>query len=202
MKAQPLRLTLREATSTAILDAAERVAAQGGVSGANLQAIADEAGIAVGTIYNYFADKTRLFDALFERRREELYVHVDLALKPRAKDPFEDQLRAFVGAVFTHFDARRDFLRIALEAERPQLVKGQDGKKRPALQQLQDRAERIVRVGLRENLLRQDAGDLLATVLVAILRGILVAHAQRESAFAFAQETDRVVELFLHGASL
>jgi len=139
MKVQPLRLTLREATSTAILDAAERVAAKGGLAGASLQAIAEEAGIAVGTIYNYFADKTRLFDALFDRRREELYVNVDLAMKPRAKDPFEGQLRALVGAVFTHFDARRDFLRVALEADRPQLVKGQDGKKSPAMQQLQDR---------------------------------------------------------------
>jgi AcrR family transcriptional regulator len=201
MKAPPLRLVLREATTTALLDAAEQVAARDGISGASLQAIAEQAGVAVGTIYNYFDDKTLLFDALFARRREELFATIDAATKRHCREPFDRQLAAFVRAVFEHFDVRRAFLRIALDAqaERLPVGKGQAGNKQPAMQQLQQRAERVVRIGIREGLLREDASNLLATVLVSVVKGVLAARALDEQ--PFARDTERVVDIFLHGAA-
>jgi AcrR family transcriptional regulator len=200
MKIQPLRLKLREATGTAILEATEAVAAEEGFASASLQAIAERAGIAVGTIYNYFQDKNELIDALTTRRREELCEAIDLAAKEHAREPFGAQLEAFVRAVFTHFDGRRAYLRIALESAplRSHIVKGADGSKHPAMQQLQERAERIVRIGVREKKLRDESVDLLATVLVAIVRGVLIVRSQGE--LPFAPETARVVSLFLSGA--
>jgi AcrR family transcriptional regulator len=201
MKSHPLRLKLRETTSNAILEAAEQVAARDGLPNAALQTIAERAGIAVGTIYNYFQDKQELIDALFTRRRQELYDAIDAEARRHARDSFERQLDAFVRAVFTHFDARRDFLRIALEVthEGSKVVKEEDGRKRPAMQQLQNRAERVVRIGLREKRLREDAADLLAAVLVSILRGVLIVRSQGER--PFVPETERVVALFLQGAA-
>src|ERR1700685_4492715 len=111
MKTQPLRLTLREATATALIDAAERVAARDGLANANLQAIAEQAGVAVGTIYNYFEDKDLLFQTLFTRRRVGLYVAIDAATKECRAKPFADQLNGFIRAVFAYFDAHSDFLR-------------------------------------------------------------------------------------------
>jgi AcrR family transcriptional regulator len=197
---QPLRVKLREATWNAILEAAEEVAAREGAASASLQAIAERAGIAVGTISNYFDDKVVLFDALFTRRREELYGAIDEAAKKHAKDPFAAQLESFVGNVFSFFDARRAFLRIALELEShgPQIVKTKGGGKQPAMQQLLERAERVVRIGVREKQLRDDGADLLATVLVSIVRGVLVMRAGSEK--PFAAETAHVVSLFLNGA--
>jgi AcrR family transcriptional regulator len=201
MKTHPLRLKLREATWNAILEAAEQVAAEEGSSNANLQAIAERAGIAVGTIYNYFHDKHELFDALSARRREELYEAIDEAAKEHTRDAFAAQLNAFVGAVFAYFDGRRAFLRMALESEspRPIIVKGKDGQKHRAMQQLQERAERVVRLGVREKRLREESTDLLATILVSIVRGVLVARAQSDQ--PFSPETARVVSLFLDGAA-
>jgi AcrR family transcriptional regulator len=198
MKTQPLRVTLREATGNAIIDAAEQVAARSGLSSASLQAIADQAGVAVGTIYNYFEDKDGLLEALFIRRREELFSAVDAATKQQRAAPFAAQLDAFLRAVFGFFDARRAFLRIALEADRVR-VKGEDTKKGPAMQQLQERADRIVRIGLREKRLRDDPADLLAMILVSIVRGVLAARAHSEE--PFAPEAARVASIFLHGAA-
>ena len=201
MKTQPLRVQLREATWSAILDAAERVAAEEGSAKASLQAIAQSAGIAVGTIYNYFDDKQKLFDALFAKRREELYDLIDESARAHARGPFLEQLDAFVRTVFTYFDVRRDFLRIALESEshRPQIVKGKGGAKQPAMQQLQERAERVVRIGIKENALRDEGVELLGILLVSLVRGILVARSVGEQ--SLATETEHVVSLFLHGAS-
>jgi hypothetical protein len=67
------------------------------------------------------------------------------------------------------------------------------------MQQLRERAARVVRIGMREKRLREDAGDLPATVLVAILKAVLLLRVLDES--PLKPETDRVVSLFLHGMS-
>jgi AcrR family transcriptional regulator len=201
MKTRPLRARLREATALAILDATEQVLAQEGMASAPVQTIAEHAGVAVGTLYNHFTDRQGLIAALFARRREELFDAVDAAAKQHAGEAFEVQLEAFVRAVLAHFDARRDFLRVALENEhaRPQVVTGEDGRKRPSMQQLQDRAERIVRIGLRDKRLREEGADLFAIALVSIVKGVLVARSQDKR--PFADEAPRVVALFLNGAA-
>ncbi|HTA92400.1 MAG TPA: hypothetical protein VK745_22635, partial [Polyangiaceae bacterium] len=61
-----------------------------------------------------------------------------------------------------------------------------------------ERAERIMRVGVREKRLRDVEVELLATVLVSIVRGVLIMRAHRDA--PFATETARVVALFLDGA--
>jgi AcrR family transcriptional regulator len=198
MKAR-LRVKLREATALAILDAAEEVAASHGNAGANLQAIAERAGIAVGTIYNYFDDKRELFQALFDRRKDDLFEAIDSAAKKHAKASFSAQLEAFVRTVFEHFDQRRAFLRMSLEREPQAQLKKPKSARHPALQQLQLRAERVMRLGQRENKLRSDdTADLLAIVLVAMVRAVLVARA--DDSRALADETPRVISLFIDGA--
>jgi AcrR family transcriptional regulator len=203
MKSQTLRERFRETTSNAILAAAEAVAAKEGLANTSLQAIADAAGVAVGTIYNYFGDRQELFDELFARRREELFEAVDGAAKAHARARFDEQLSSFVRAVLEHFDARRPFLRIALEAERvrPLVTDGDDGRgrERPAMQQLLERAERVVRVGVRERRLRAEAAELAAVLLVSFVRGLLIARLDDPA--PFASQADRVVSLFLDGVA-
>jgi AcrR family transcriptional regulator len=201
MKALSLRERLRESTSTAILDAAEQVAATSGIPAASLQAVADGAGIAVGTIYNYFHDRRELFEALFARRRAELHAAIEAETKRRSGEPFEQQLAAFVRVVFAHFDERRTFLRIALESEqmRPAVVRGNDGKRRPAMHQLHAQAERLVRLGVAERRLRAEGAELYASILVSVLRGVLLERVDDDS--ALAEQTDFVVRVFLRGAA-
>ena len=57
-----------EATRNALLDAAERVFYDKGVSRASLDDIAREAGTTRGAIYWHFKDKADLFNAMMERR--------------------------------------------------------------------------------------------------------------------------------------
>jgi AcrR family transcriptional regulator len=198
MKTLALRDRLREATSSAILEAAEAVAADDGLSGASIQAIAERAGTSVGTIYNYFRDRDGIFQSVFARRSEELYATIDASARQHGREPFERQLELFVRAVFGYFDGRRAFLRLCFEADRPQIVKDDDGRRRPAVQQLQERAERIVRLGVRERRLRDDGAGLLAPFLVSVVRATLVARNLDDK--PFEPETERVVSFFLRGA--
>jgi len=196
-KVQSLRSRIKKATSDAILDAAEQVAAEAGLS-ASLVAVAERAGVAVGTIYNHFRDRDELFRELFARRRNEIMSAVDDELKRVAGAPFQEQLTAFVSVVLQQFDHRRVFVRIALEADHCRIAPDEPSRARAAMQQVQKRAARVIRAGMREGALRPGRESLYAAVLAGALRGILVAGI--DDPRPFVADTEDVVRLFLHGA--
>jgi AcrR family transcriptional regulator len=91
-----------------ILDAATRVFAASGFNGATIRAVAHQAGVADGTIYNYFANKEALLFGIFDRLNEtEQRLH-DLTPPPDA------DRAGFVRAYVRHrFDV---FERVGFEA--------------------------------------------------------------------------------------
>src|SRR4051794_28286086 len=56
-----------DAQRTAILDAAGRLLARDGLRGCSIAAVAADAGVASGTVYNHFDNKGDLLAALFRR---------------------------------------------------------------------------------------------------------------------------------------
>ncbi len=87
----------------ALLDAAERLVVERGVEAVTTRDIADDAGVPVASLYQYFADKEAVFLALAERHMAEMdeQTLVDLA-EARARGPLsvgalvETSMRAFV----------------------------------------------------------------------------------------------------------
>jgi AcrR family transcriptional regulator len=61
--------TKGERTRQIILDAAERLILSQGYNGTSMRQIAQEAGVALGGIYNHFASKEAIFAALLERHQ-------------------------------------------------------------------------------------------------------------------------------------
>ncbi len=196
MTAQSLRARFKETVAVAILDAAEHVAGEAGLGEASLQAIAQRAGVAVGTIYNHFEDREELFAELFARRKQELFDVMDAAMKRSSTAPFEVQLDVFVRTLFAHFDERRAYLRIFFGAEGKAAHISKGAEKRSPLQQ---RAERIVKLGIKQKKLRSEGADLSTLYLLGMFRAVLIARI--ESPSPFVDETDGVVKLFLHGAA-
>jgi AcrR family transcriptional regulator len=220
MNPQNLRARIKETVSGAILDAAEQVAAEVGLPAASLQAIATRAGVSVGTIYNHFADRNELFEEVFARRRGELLATLDgvaaatmatatgkrtAATTAAAAASFETLLASFVRTVLVFFDSRRAFLRIALEGGVAKAAVSRSGRAASgssgasSMEQLQARAERIVRAGLGEGRLRSDGAELLGPFLIAAVRAALIARV--DSTLPLGDETDRVIRLFMRGAA-
>ncbi len=95
-----------------------RVISRKGMSAATMQDIADEAGVAKGTIYLYFRDRDELVEKTFESAMQELMVQVDEALE---KDlPFEQKMRAITTAQFSFFSKNREFFRLYLSMRMPE----------------------------------------------------------------------------------
>jgi AcrR family transcriptional regulator len=65
-------------TRESILEAALRIYAQKGFHGTNSKEIAAEAGVSIGTFYNYFTDKKELFLEVMRRHITEVMEIIDL----------------------------------------------------------------------------------------------------------------------------
>jgi TetR/AcrR family fatty acid metabolism transcriptional regulator len=90
----PIQQQLITARKNQILDAAARVFASKGFHAATIKDIARDAGIADGTIYNYFDNKTTLLFAIFERMRDALQPTAPVTnLQP---DDVRGAIKAFV----------------------------------------------------------------------------------------------------------
>lgn len=76
-----------EETRIQILDAAERVFYDKGVSRASLAEIASDAGVSRGAIYWHFENKVDLFQALCERLRSPLEELARASESERESDP-------------------------------------------------------------------------------------------------------------------
>ena len=191
---------MKHAARDAILEAAERSVAEGGVDASSLQVIAKRAGVAVGTIYNYFQDRQELFHELFTKRKSELVTQVDAEMKGWADQKFEAQLLGFATLLLTHWDSRREFMRVVLASEplRLQMMCDKSGRLRTMGNELNARVERIMRAGVREKRVREEEVSLLATVFFSVLRGILLARIDDKG--SLADSAPRAVEMFLHGA--
>jgi AcrR family transcriptional regulator len=86
----PARKSLRGAVAEvfrrAILDSAEKVFRSEGFADAKMAKIARQAGVAAGTLYNYFDSKESIFRALLEHRAEEFWTGLQL-IAAQATDP-------------------------------------------------------------------------------------------------------------------
>src|SRR6266404_5183821 len=93
-----------------IQEAAIRVISRKGMASATMQEIAEEAGVAKGTIYLYFRDREELVEKSFENAIGELHKKVDAALA--SEGTFEQRLRAVVTAKLGFFNQNREFFRL------------------------------------------------------------------------------------------
>jgi AcrR family transcriptional regulator len=91
LRSDPLRQRVREQTEqtyrSAIVEAAETVFVSQGFQEARMADIAQAAGVSVGTLYNYFANKEAVFGCLMEERRLEFHRVIDQACTEQVEQP-------------------------------------------------------------------------------------------------------------------
>lgn len=203
MKSTPtLRARFRSATRDALLDAAADIFARQGAA-IRMEDIAAAAGVSVGTVYNYFADRAELVQAVLESRTRGLLADLDAVLQqesPAGAAAFDATLFRFVEALMQHFDANRALLTAMLEQQQDH---GMDAKavsrRNSKLEQVTARAEQLMARGISIGAL--DTGDaaVYAALLVGMIRGlVLSALARRERSIALHARA--VVDVFLKGA--
>jgi len=203
-----LRERLRGATRDAILEAAAAVFSAGGATQTRIEDIAASAGVAVGTVYNYFEDRTALVNALLEARRRDMFDALDAAVSSttvaavdKTHRGFEAELERFVAPLARHFDANRALLSVLLDEELHRGIDAKVASRRHTIQQeVLDRAERLMAKGIRSHALQKGDPAVYAALLVGMIRGVATSALDRPEA-RFADSAREIVRVFMKGAS-
>ena len=187
-----LKSQLREAVRAQILDAAEELIAARGLHGAALAQIARKAGVAVGTLYNYFADRDAMIRALFESRRATLRPQVLEVAGMGADLKFEPRLKHFVQGMLGVFDEHRLFLKVSMETEHLKISPS------TLAADVNATIEAMVSAGVAERAIDRDKAALLVPVIAGAMRAIVMRRVLDGT--PFAADADTLISLFLDGA--
>jgi AcrR family transcriptional regulator len=101
-----------------IQEATMRVISRKGMASATMQEIADEAGVAKGTIYLYFRDRDELVEKTFDSAITRLMDEIDAAIEQPI--PIDAKIRAITTAHLSFFSQNREFFRLYLSLRMPE----------------------------------------------------------------------------------
>jgi AcrR family transcriptional regulator len=108
---------VKEFRCQTICQAATRVVARKGFAHATVQEIADEAGVAKGTVYLYFKSRQEILDNTMEGAVEELLARLRDAAEQGGD--FSSVLERIVSAQLSYFDEHQDFFRLYVVTAEP-----------------------------------------------------------------------------------
>lgn len=159
----------KAATRERIARAAHEVVAEGGYSAASVQAVAERAGVAVGSVYRHFPSKSELFAEVFRRASQrELDVLAALAAEPgpvteRVASATEGFARRALAGPVLAYALIAEPVDPAVEAERLEFRRG-----------YRDAFAAALREGVDTGELREHDSQTVAAALVGALAEALV----------------------------
>ena len=103
-------------TVAAIMEGAAQVLEAGGLPAFTTNAVADRAGVSIGTLYQYFADKNALLRAIAEREMTAAMAAVAKALRGDTDPTPEGRVRAMVRAIVNAFGGRQRARKAVVQA--------------------------------------------------------------------------------------
>lgn len=101
------------ATRERILDVAESLFAEHGLAGTSVRDIAAEVGLTPASLYNHFAGKQALYEAVLERGVRPL---IEILRDLDANSPLEDNGAGLIGAIMDHLGQRPHLPRLVHHA--------------------------------------------------------------------------------------
>ncbi|MFL1540650.1 TetR/AcrR family transcriptional regulator [Acinetobacter baumannii] len=90
------------ATFEAILEAAARILESLGFAGFNTNAVAELAGVSIGSLYQYFPSKDALIVELIRRERAKLSTHIVEAIQQHEAADLKEKLKLIIQAAVQH----------------------------------------------------------------------------------------------------
>ena len=103
-------------TAATILEGAAQILEAGGLAGFTTNAVAERAGVSIGTLYQYFADKNAILVALAKQQVELGLAEVGRALRGEVDPTPAGRVRAMVRAMVHAFHGRQRARKAVMQA--------------------------------------------------------------------------------------
>ncbi|MFZ3288320.1 MAG: TetR family transcriptional regulator [Telluria sp.] len=201
-----VRRTKEEALATrdGILDAAEQLFVEQGVSRTTLQHIATAAGVTRGAIYWHFEDKAALFNAMMERAKMPLESAMQLLLETASVSDPLCGMREYMLCVFrlTAHDpkARRVFEIATLKLEYVDELNAVRDRRLEIQAQWMTLAEGRIKLGVRQGKLKPGlVAHAAALGMWALVDGLIRTWMFDTSAFDLVRLGEQIVDIHLDG---
>lgn len=178
-----------------------RVIARKGMAAATMQEIADEAGVAKGTIYLYFRDRDELVEKTFDSAMAQLGVEMDEALNREI--PFEEKIRAVVAGQLAFFSENREFFRLYLSMRLPEgspdRQRRQQASCQPRYRMRIDRFAGVLKDAMSRGEIRQADPHRTAVFIMEGSTAILTERLTEDSPPPHTADVDLIVGMILDG---
>jgi TetR/AcrR family fatty acid metabolism transcriptional regulator len=197
LKGKTKHEVLTEFRTAEILEAAHKVFAKNGFSGTSVEAIAQEAGIAKGTVYLYYGSKHEIYWAALKSGLvalgSELKKQVDAART------VEEKLHAYIATKLLFFEQNRDFFKI-YHAEFGNAIANPVHKDFSELLFKQLRLIKgILSEGLKQHKIREMRLELTAFAIFDITRGAITQRLLGYSKASIHEEMDFLQDFIWKG---
>ncbi len=157
-----------------------------------METIAARAGVAVGTLYNHFADRKAMVDSLITRHRETMLADVKAAELASRELPVKEQLTAMLAAMRVGWG--RIFLIIRHSEQLP------DAKKRAQIRtSVSNLFSPVLERARREGLMAADPNGLQVVVLEGLMKSMFIFCGDEPKRLPPEEAAQFVVETLLHG---
>ena len=177
-----------------------RVIARKGIAAATMQDIAEEAGVAKGTIYLYFRDRDELVEKTFDSAITQLHARVDEALD--ADGPLEERLRQSLHQAIAFFRENGQFFRLYIAQRFPEGTPQQQRKQKRHCDQYRQRMVKLAGVfeeAMNRGEIRRMDPYRLALFFAEGTNAIIVERVMEENSPAAEADVDLIVSAMLDG---
>jgi len=201
MNAKSKETMVEEFRIQTIQEAAMRVIARRGIAAASMQEIADEAGIAKGTIYLYFENQQDLLEKTVDDVFLRLFRRLEAALDNES-GKFRQRLTAIVKTQIEFFDAHQDFLRLYLAVKYPEGSPSRCARSdRPQYRLFQQKLTAFFGKAIESGTVRPHDPSRLALFLEEGVIAVLMQRLNENDSPPPDEDVEWIVSLMLEGVS-
>jgi len=182
----------------AILNAAVKVFAQNGYHRSKISSIADQAGVATGSVYLYYKNKESILLTIFDQLWTELTNNLRETVKRSDIDPSK-KLDLVIDQFFDNFIANPSLASVFVN-EQHHLIKDRRGNVAKHYNDFLDLAEEIIREGVQKKTFNPEIDiKLFRHFITGGLRSVLLLWSQQSSTLPLQRIRQNVKFFIKHG---
>ena len=179
-----------------IQEAVIRLICREGLESVTMERVAQEVGIAKGTVYLHYRDKQELLDEVKSSALAPMMHKVEEIL--RGDGPPERRLRACSLAYLSYFDEHRDLFRVLIyerEVTRVQGSRYQSDRYRRLIQE----AARVIGEGVRSGAFREVDAHNVAAMFIEAMFALMNQRLRSEKPAPVEEDADLLGDVFIYG---